>query len=524
MTGTWVVVRGHLRTGWLGLLMWAGAMAALVTAIASGVASLYPTQEARDLYAATMGASPAGIAFNGRWHDLMTLGGIATYEIGFMGLLLLPPIALHLTISRTRTEEDSGRAELLTAGRIGRLAPVAGGLVVVTLTAAVFALLSFGGLVLVGLPRAGAGWYAGSLGLFVWWFGALGLVVAQVGRTARTAMGLGLAVALGMFLVRAVLDGRGIQAAWATPMGWLPEVRPFSGTPSPWPLAGFAVTGAVLVGAAGLIAARRDLGSGVLAPTPGPPRGSRLLGHPLGVAWRLTRGGALGWMLGLLVWGVAIGTLTGEMADLVRTNPGLAQLLGTGRPEDIVTALAAVVIALGGGAFGLQALGVLQAEEATGRLALLSAAPMARARVWASWWIAIGAQVSAVVVAGSVGLGVTTGVVTDQTGALGDAMVAAGAYLPAILALVSLAAFAGTVVPAGLAVGWVLLAWTAVVALLADTLRLPEWSRRLSVLDQVGRVPIDPVDTLAVAVAGGAASLVLLAATGVGWVRDLRAG
>ncbi|WP_425310216.1 hypothetical protein AADG42_16245 [Ammonicoccus fulvus] len=524
LTGTLRVVRSHWRTDWPTLLLWPALMTALVIGTASGITALYPSPESRELYAATLGASPATMAFNGRWSDLTTPGGITTYEIGFMGLLFFPPIMLHLAISQTRAEEDSGRAELITAGRLGRLAPLAGALVTLTIVALAFAGGSVVGLAAVGLPVAGSAWYATALGLFAWWFGAAGLVAAQLGRSARTAMGLGLALSFGMFLVRAVIDGRELAAEWATPMGWLPLVRPFSDDPSTRPLLLLAGTGCALVIVAGAVAVRRDLGGGVLTPRPGPAGGSALLGHPLGAAWRLTRGGFAGWSLGLVLWGAAIGTLTAEMADLVRSNPDIGAMLGSGRPDDIVTALAVVVIALGGAALGLQALGVLQAEESSGRLGLILASPIGRLRVWASWWFVIAVEVVVAMLLGAAALGISTWWVTERSGALGDAVAAAAAYCGPMLALVALAALAGMVARGGLVFGWALLGWTAVVALLAETLRLPEWSRQFSFLEHVGRVPIEAANAMSLFAFASITLVAILIAGGLGRVRDLWAG
>ncbi|MDO5682140.1 MAG: hypothetical protein Q4G46_04845 [Propionibacteriaceae bacterium] len=524
LAGTLRVVRGHWRTGWPSLLLWPAAMAALVIGAAAGVMALYPSAESRELYAATLGASPAGRAFNGRWQDLGSLGGIAAYEVGFMGLLFFPPIALHLAVSRTRAEEDSGRAELLTAGRLGRLAPLVGALITLTVVFVVFGCATVAGLAASGLPLRGSMWYAGSLALFAWWFGAVGLLAAQLGRSARTAMGLGLVIAFGMFLVRAVIDGREIAAEWVTPMGWLPLVRPFSAEPTALPLVGFGITGLVVLLVAGLIAVRRDLGAGLFTPKPGPVHGSALLGSPVGVAWRLTRGGLLGWAVGLILWGAAIGTLAAEMADMVRTNPGIGAMLGSGRPEDVITALAVVVVALGGGALGLQALGVLQAEEASGRLGLVLSAPARRWQVWASWWVVIAVEMAVAMGLGATALGLSTQWVTGRSGAIGDAMIAGSAYAAPILGLVACAALAAMLARGGLLVGWLLLGWAAVVGLLADTLRLPEWSRQLSVLEHVGRVPIEAARTTTVLTFLALALVAFVAATIRGQVRDLRAG
>lgn len=83
MTGVWQLTRLYLRTSWAMLVGAALALAALVIATASGVKVLYAGAEQKAVYAATMGASPAGWAFNGRGVDLTTIGGIAAYEVGF---------------------------------------------------------------------------------------------------------------------------------------------------------------------------------------------------------------------------------------------------------------------------------------------------------------------------------------------------------------------------------------------------------------------------------------------------------
>ena len=61
-TGTLRMARLDLRTGLLGLIAWPVAMAGLVWAIAKGVNGLYPDQADRQIYQATLGASPASAA------------------------------------------------------------------------------------------------------------------------------------------------------------------------------------------------------------------------------------------------------------------------------------------------------------------------------------------------------------------------------------------------------------------------------------------------------------------------------
>ena len=93
--------------------------------------ALPPPQADRAQYAATVGVSTVNIAFNGRGYDLTSLGGITAFEIGITGQLLYPLVGMILAIHLTRRQEEAGRIELLTAGRLGALTPWRGIVLVV---------------------------------------------------------------------------------------------------------------------------------------------------------------------------------------------------------------------------------------------------------------------------------------------------------------------------------------------------------------------------------------------------------
>ena len=71
------------------------------------------------------------------------------------------------------------------------------------------------------------------------------------------------------------------------------------------PLAAAVVVAAV----AAFLAARRDLGAGLVPPRPGPAEAARSLRSPLALAWRLQRASLVGWAAGVLVYGAALGSI-----------------------------------------------------------------------------------------------------------------------------------------------------------------------------------------------------------------------
>ena len=69
--------------------------------------------------------------------------------------------------------------------------------------------------------------------------------------------------------------------------------------------------------AAYAVFARRDLGAGVFAARPGPARAGRRLGSSVGLSWRLQRGSVVGWSLGLVLTGLAYGSIGDDVGDLI---------------------------------------------------------------------------------------------------------------------------------------------------------------------------------------------------------------
>ncbi len=85
---------------------------------------------------------------------------------------------------------------------------------------------------------------------------------------------------------------------WASPLGWVDELRPLTGS-HPLPLVFIAAATAALATPAIILAGRRDLGSSVLPARDTAAARTRLLTGPLGLAFRLNRAqcsaGALAW-------------------------------------------------------------------------------------------------------------------------------------------------------------------------------------------------------------------------------------
>lgn len=523
LAGTLGLFRLGLRSGWLGVAGTILLVAGLIIAVAISIDSLFSNLAERQQYEATLGESPASQAFNGRGYGLDTIGGITAYEVGFLGQLLFPLLAVHLALRHTRREEEAGRTELVTATRVGRLAPLAAGLLIVLFTVTAIGILTFAGTASVGVPLAGAGWYSVGTAALMLFFASLGLVLGQVAQSARTGYLAGLAAVTAAFLIRALIDGSGWDAVWASPLGWFAEFRSF-GEPQVWPLAAFLVSAVVLVAGAGAIAVRRDLGAGILATPAGPERGRASLGTAMGLSWRLNRTAILAWSVTAILWGGVFGILTQEMAELVEANPTVLEALGVDSGSDVVTSLAVVVICLAATATAVQGMGRLISEESSGRLGTVLATRISRKRLWLGWWAVVGASAVAVQLLGCMALGLVSWAVLSESAAFSTAMEVGFGYAVPVVFVAAMAALLRSIGSRWSVLGWLLVGWIATVGFLAETLQLPEWARDISPLHLVGQLPQDELNVAAVLSLAAAGGVLLALSVGLMCRRDLAAG
>ena len=210
---------------------------------------------------------------------------------GFVTLAILAAVmSITCVVRHTRQNEETGRAELLGAAVVGPAAGLAAGVLVALGADLVLAPLTALGLIAAGQPAAGsfaAGAAIAAVGVA---FTGVAAVTAQLSRSARGATGLAVAALAVSFLVSGAgnmlghTDATGTVAysawpGWLTPLGWGYQLRPF-GAEQWWVLLLPVALVAVLLLVAGRLAARRDLGAGVLPERAGREHASPLLRGP----------------------------------------------------------------------------------------------------------------------------------------------------------------------------------------------------------------------------------------------------
>lgn len=434
LTGTSTLLGLALRRDrWL-LPGWLVGFAAMAGFSASATAGLYPDLAGRVEAAEVINATPSLVALYGRVYDPTSLGALALIKLTAFGAAAVAILMVVVTVRHTRAEEAENRLELVAAGVVGRLAPLAAALLLTSGASLALGLLTAVALIVAGLPSVGAMAFGASWAVAGMAFSAVAAVTAQVTSGSRTATGLGLVAVAAAYVARAVGDAGGsgpTLPSWFSPIGWSQQVRPFAGDRFAV-LAIPVVFAALMVAAVFVLRARRDLGAGLLADRAGPARG-RLAGS-WDLALRLDRGVLASWAVGIVAFGVLVGSLTSSVSGMM-TSPAMREFFeALGGRQAVVDAFLAAELAILGSliaAYGISAAGHLRSEEAAGRAEIVLARSTSRAR-WATSHVVMALGGVALLV-GLAGLAVGVGHSLDvgNTRMMDDLVLAGLARIPA---------------------------------------------------------------------------------------------
>lgn len=500
--------------------------------MAAGLVGVYPDAASRAGAALTLD-NPGSTFLVGRiYHAHDYHWGVMIGHETLVLLTVATGLVAALTVVRhSRAEEETGRAELLRAGPVGRHALLAAAVLMALLTLAVLMVTVVLTLLAVGedvVDLPGSLTYAAattSVGLVLTGVAAL---TAQLVPTARAASGLAGAVLAAAFLVRGVADTTEGLAwlSWLSPIGWAQQTYPFD-RDRWWPLLVPLAVTVVLLALAALLSTRRDLGAALRPERAGRRAARHTLLNPVGLVTRLSRGLLVGWGVGLAVFGVVYGPVLGEAEKFLDQMPVLEDMLPAGTGAGGVRLFAGIVLSLAALVATVPAVQVLTRlvrDEQAGRTATLLANGPGRL----AWYAAHVAVAVFTAVVGLVAFGVTFGATawreTGERDLLGDIVVGAlGQLAPAAL-VVGVAALLAGWAPRAVGLVWVVVALGTVVLYFAEILDWPAWVADLSPWHHVAARPAEQGgDAVAQLVLWGAAA-VLVVVGAVGYRRRAVAG
>jgi ABC-2 type transport system permease protein len=494
-----VIVRLTARKAVRSGAIWGYIFGIAIASSAVSYTRLYKTVAQRDALAAAYGSDKATSALFGPAPQLQTVAGFTVFKIS-MTLLLLGAVWGLLTSTRLlRGEEDNGRWEVLLAGQTTR-----GGAttqVLAGLAAGVFTLWAITGLITiltgldssVGIAAGPALYFALAMVATAVMFLAVGALTSQLAATRRQAAAYAAWFLGAAYAVRLTADaGLGLHGLiWASPLGWVEELRPLT-APQPLALVPIAAFTAALAAATVRLAGTRDVGAALVPDRASSRSRLRLLGGPTGLAVRLVRPAVIGWWVAIAVSGLlfgliarsAGGTIAGSsvqqvFAKLGARGGGAAAVLG------VCFLIVAVLVAFAAAGQVTAA----RSEESAGRLDHLLARPVSRA-LWFGGRLLL---TVVVLLAGGLLAGVFAwaAAASQHAGVSFAALVAAGVNLaPPAITIAGIGALAFGVRPRlTSAVVYGLLAWSLLVVIIGGIGATSHWILDTSVFHQMASAP-----------------------------------
>lgn len=511
LQGTGLLIRQALVRDRILAPTWIAVLAGTCYASAAATASLYPTAADRIGAATGLNASPAIVALYGPILDVHSLGELAMTKMTVLYAVFVAAMCIVLVRRHTRTEEESGRTELIRATAVGRLAPMAAAIAVGAAASVAVGLLAAAANLAAGLPATGSVLFGVS------WIGigwvAVGVTVCacQLSPSSRTCAEIAAAVIGAFYLLRALGDGSSnTWLSWLSPFGWSTQLSAWS-APRHWVLLLFVLLASSFVIVAVGLNARRDLGSGLFPTRSGPSSGGPYLGNVFALTLRLNTPSLVSWTAATAILAGLFGAIVPQVDDLLNSpaaRAALERLGGVGELQDTVFTAVISMMAVVLTAFGVSVINHSSADERDGRTDQVLATATSRGTAFSA--------TASIALVGSLWLLAVTGVALVlgylvAGGSASPRLVAATlAQAPAVWLVIALTLLAWACRNSWSMAGWIML--TAFVSLgqFGELLDLPAWLIDLSPYSHASMMPVQSFDP------NSAAILTLLAALVIG--------
>jgi ABC-2 type transport system permease protein len=503
-TGVTSLILLALRRDRVRLSVWIAILTLMMLYAPNAIKMAYPEEEQR-LARVNLMKTPAGMILGGPMFGVneADLGVMMANELMLTLIVAASILSVFTVIRHTRSEEESGAAELVLSSVVGRYARTSAALIVAGGVNAILAVTMTVAMASTGFAVADtAAMCLGVTGVAMV-FGAAAAVTAQLWRQSRTATGAALALLAIAALIRGigdVINNSGSALSWFSPIAWAQQMRAFVDLRW-WPFTLLVVLAVALMALAAALEGRRQYDDGTI-PSAGEKPNARPITGVFGLHLTLHRGQTIGWAVGLFLAGLAFGSMTRSLTDAAQDNPLLARVL-TAQGRDGVYTTMTQFLAAAATAYVASAVLRVYSDEESGLGEAVLAGAVSR---WTWLMTAVASALLGSLVLmffAGLGNGLGAGITLGQPGTMLRLTLAGPAYLPAMAVVAGVAALAVAVRHTW--IGWLAVTFVVVSLYLGALLRLPRWLIDLSPVGRTTAPSSLSIGALTVMVVVGAA-------------------
>ncbi|HHU18632.1 MAG TPA: hypothetical protein GXZ70_10570 [Clostridiales bacterium] len=303
--------------------------------------------------------------------------------------------AAFTMIRHTRTEEASGRNELIFGRPVGRYANLTAAMILSCVGSLLAGLLTAAALMSNGFAGSGSLMAGLTLAASGCIFAGIGGLCAQIFEHSGNARGVIFGV-YGLTMVAMVLNNMGGGStgwAWFVPESWFRITVPFGGNYA-WPLLVFIVLSAIPMMLSYMLLIRRDMGAGLIAQKEGSANASPRFNSPLALAWRQHKGSILAWAIGMAFLGGIMGVTTPNISEalsstLAQMNEWGIAMAKLGNQEAFIATLIYILGLMAGlSVFAITTVQSLRKEEKEHYVEMILSRPVSRSK-WMGSYLAV---------------------------------------------------------------------------------------------------------------------------------------
>lgn len=502
LAGTATLLRFALRRDRIRLPAWLVGITALSLWFGAFLSELVSTEEQRQDMSRFMQGGVGAVFGPGYGRDDITAERYLAGVYGLFFFVLAALMSMLLVSRHTRVDEQSGRAELVRSNVVGRHAPLTAVLLVAAGANVTLALMLGGAMSLNGYDGGDGLLFGAGVGVVGLVFAGITALTVQVTEHSRVASGIAGAVLGGAWAVRVAGDmigDHGSTLSWFSPLAWSNQTRPYVDGRW-WPLLLSVALAAAAAGAGFALAARRDLGAGLLAARAGRPEAARWLSSPLAVAFRLQRAGLIWWTVAMAGFGLMFGAFADQIADPDNISEDRIEMFG-GSVDTLVDGYLGVITLLSATfAAVMVVLGVqaVRSEETEGRAEAVLATATSRSTWLGSYLAVFAAGLTGMLVVVGFATGIGAAASTGEGAYVVEMTVAHLAHAPGVLVVLGIAALLFSLLPRAIGAVWVVVGYGLFAGTFGMTVDQPQWVRNLLPMEHAGQPPLDDISWAAV--------------------------